>query len=53
MSKASKQRVYPIRRPKGKERNLLLELQKQQEQKEKRENVIKRIKDITLNITQN
>ena len=53
MSKISHKREYPIRRPKERERNLLLELQRQQREKEKKENVIKRIRDITLNTTQN
>lgn len=50
MSKVSHKREYPIRRPKEKERNLLLELLKQeqikQKQKEREQRIIGGKRDI-------
>ena len=49
VSKASKQRVYPIRRPKERERDLLQELleqERKQRSKEQKESRIRIRKDI-------
>jgi hypothetical protein len=54
VSKASKQRIYPIRRPKERERDLLKELleqERKQKSKEEKESRIHIRKDIPLNDT--